>query len=57
MGYGTIFNRQFTDETVKNYKSDYVRPEPIRKRCASCGYKIGGDNHENGEEHNTRKKK
>ena len=51
MGYGSFPNRQFSDETVRNFKSDYVHPKPERKRCVSCGYKIGGDNHENGAEH------
>lgn len=49
-------SRKFSDGTMKEFKSNYVHPKPIRKRCTVCGHKITGENHENGE-HHIRKKK
>lgn len=61
MGSGISYNqnagRIFTDDTVKNYRSNYTHQAPIRKRCGSCGHKISGENHENGEHHTRKKKK
>lgn len=60
MGNGISYNqnagRIYTDDTVQSFKSYYEHPEPIRKRCDSCGHKISGENHNDGEHHMRKKR-
>lgn len=46
-----VNGRIFSDQTVKEYKSEYVREKPVIERC-SCGFRKRGENHEQGEHHN-----
>ena len=48
--------RMFSEKTLKEYKSDYTTEKPTIKRC-SCGFRIRGENHEEGREHSQTKGK
>lgn len=52
-----FFGKRFKDETVKNYKSNYVHPKAEVPRCSSCGLRMRRAGHENGDAHSRALKK